>query len=121
VVNFFGAGTQREMCAEECGELIVALNHHKRGRIGDTEVCVEIADVLIMCHQMSLIFGEREVDAQVKIKLEKIKKLMESRTLTVQPKDGISKCPACKYFENNTRYCYDCIHSSKFMSFDTDF
>jgi len=81
VVDFFGAAIQREMCAEECGELIVALNHHKRGRIDNTAVCVEIADVLIMVHQMALIFGEREVDRQVKFKLEKIKKLMESRTL----------------------------------------
>lgn len=45
------------MVSEECAELINALCKYKRGRVTDSDVITEIADVMIMCEQMAYYFG----------------------------------------------------------------
>lgn len=47
----FGVEHQWRMTQEECGELIVAINHNLRGRGSVDAVIEEIADVLIMVEQ----------------------------------------------------------------------
>ncbi|MCK5614873.1 hypothetical protein KAR91_74110 [Candidatus Pacearchaeota archaeon] len=54
-VDLWGEQFQLEMCIEECGELIVAAQHIKRGRCTILEVYEEIADVYVMMKQMQFI------------------------------------------------------------------
>lgn len=54
---------QINMVIEECGELIVAIQHLKRGRVGIEAVIEEITDVGIMLDQMETIFQSHLKDA----------------------------------------------------------
>ncbi len=51
----YGREKQIDMLIEECGELIVSLQHLKRGRVTWTDVASEMADVSIMIEQMNTI------------------------------------------------------------------
>jgi NTP pyrophosphatase (non-canonical NTP hydrolase) len=53
----WGMRDQQDMCQEECGELIVALNHERRHRVLNDKVLKEIVDVLFMCDQMISAYG----------------------------------------------------------------
>ena len=75
-LDTFGTIPQIDQTIEEMAELTVALNHNKRGRARDLEVVTEIADVLIMCLQMMLLFGEREVKAEMDRKLERLENML---------------------------------------------
>jgi NTP pyrophosphatase (non-canonical NTP hydrolase) len=78
-------GTERGLnhTQEECAELIVAINHYRRGRISKEAVAEEIADVYIMCHRMAKIIGEHLVDQKVlekcQVTRDYIKKELESQ------------------------------------------
>lgn len=77
----FGAESQKAMAIEECAELINALSKEKRGRVSDEDVITEIADVMIMCEQLAVIYGRGLVEAEKSRKLERlegrIRKVME--------------------------------------------
>ena len=60
-VDWFGRDNQISQATEEMGELIVALNHIKRGKCTKDDVCSEIADVLITCNQLAEIYGRQNV------------------------------------------------------------
>lgn len=60
-VKVFGREKQVEMAIEEMGELLVAINQHKRGRVSVEAVQEEIADVKIMVEQLAIIYGENGV------------------------------------------------------------
>ena len=75
-LDTFGTIPQIDQTIEEIAELTVALNHNKRGRAKGGEVITEIADVLIMCLQMMLLFGEREVKAEMDRKLERLEDML---------------------------------------------
>lgn len=49
---------QVDVAVEELAELIQALIQHRRGRMGEAQVCEEIADVAIMVDQLISIFGK---------------------------------------------------------------
>ena len=68
----FGRQSQLDLTAEESAELIVALNHEKRGRVGPEAVIEEIADVQIMTEQAALMYGK---DAVAKVKAQKLRRL----------------------------------------------
>lgn len=44
-----------DMVIEECSELIVAIQHYKRNRVGTEEVIEEMTDVRIMLDQLETI------------------------------------------------------------------
>lgn len=54
-VDTFGKEKQINMAVEEMAELMVALNHWRRGRGTKDEVLEEIADSYIMLLQLSII------------------------------------------------------------------
>lgn len=56
-VMAWGIDAQIDMAIEECGELIVALNHYRRGRVNEEAVLSEVADVSILVEQMASLFG----------------------------------------------------------------
>ena len=59
---------------EECAELIVAINHHLRGRDPNLEETTEeIADTLIVLNQILVGLDiDDKVDNQINIKLQKL-------------------------------------------------
>jgi NTP pyrophosphatase (non-canonical NTP hydrolase) len=76
-IDKFGQRSQLDMVDEECGELIVALNHFNRKRVGPEKVAEEIADVILMCAQASRIIGEDLVQKVLDEKVKKFLKLVE--------------------------------------------
>ena len=60
-IKVYGRDKQTEMAIEEMGELLVAINQQKRGRISVEAVQEEIADVKIMVEQLAIIYGENGV------------------------------------------------------------
>lgn len=55
-----GRDEQINQAIEECGELAVAINHFRRGKIKISQLLEEIADVRIMIRQLSFIYGFNE-------------------------------------------------------------
>lgn len=54
----WGDPMQVDIAVEELAELIQALIQHRRGRLGEAQVCEEIADVAIVVDQLISIFGK---------------------------------------------------------------
>lgn len=63
--ELFGEERAYNHTQEECAELIVAINHFRRGRITKEKVAEEIADVFIMCNRLALIIGPHLVDQKI--------------------------------------------------------
>lgn len=72
----WGVEAQYDQAIEECAELIAALKHFKRGRIGEEAVIAELADVWLMVQQLTYMFGEGKVAAAVAEKVQKLKQLL---------------------------------------------
>jgi len=58
----YGKEVQTQMLFEEMSELQNAICKLARGRGTADQVCEEIADVMIMCFQMSQIYGQKNVE-----------------------------------------------------------
>lgn len=72
-IETYGQDPQIWMTIEEMSELGNALAKYRRNRVAEWEICEEIADVLIMCIQMSKIFGEERVKQMFEDKLIRLK------------------------------------------------
>lgn len=71
-LTVFDVAPQRRMAIEEASELIEALVREDRGRANKDDVITELADVLIMCEQLSLVYGEKEVLQEKARKLDRL-------------------------------------------------
>lgn len=71
-IKVYTAKHQMYKCIEECGELTTALLHFQDFRVSCDEVISEVADVMIMCEQMAMIFGRRKVEAERQRKLDRL-------------------------------------------------
>ena len=71
-INVYGAVAQTDMAIEEMGELIVAINHYRRGRVGMNAVKEEIADVMIAMKQLAMIYGESGVEIFIEKKMQRL-------------------------------------------------
>lgn len=71
-IQAWGEEAQIKMAIEECSELIVALLHNFRGKSSPEEVAGEIADVVIMAHQLALMLGPDLVDREIRRKLVRL-------------------------------------------------
>ena len=60
-IEAWGEEAQVGMLYEEMGELMAAIQHHRRGKIGKEEVLGEIVDVQLMLKQMEEIFTDDEL------------------------------------------------------------
>lgn len=78
-IETFGEDSQINMLFEECAELIDALCKYRRGRCTEENVITEIADVLIMAEQMSIIFGEDAVEREKRRKLNRLQQRIERK------------------------------------------
>ncbi|MEZ4599200.1 MAG: antitoxin [Syntrophotaleaceae bacterium] len=74
----WGEEAQYDQAVEECAELIAALKHYKRDKIGPEQVIEELADVALMVGQLSFMFGEDLVQQAVERKLAKLGRLLET-------------------------------------------
>ena len=54
-VDTYGKESQINQAFEEMGELMVAINHWRRGRATKADIFSEIADVIIMCEQLCYV------------------------------------------------------------------
>ena len=70
--NEEGLQAQVDMTMEEVGELLTAINHHKRGRVSSLKVAEEIADVQIMLAVLSKFYGEVNVDDMLDSKVGRV-------------------------------------------------
>lgn len=77
-VREYSQASQIDMAIEECGELIVALMHWKRGRAEATAIETEIADVEIMLEQLRCIFNPVEIGYQVRGKIKRLAARIEA-------------------------------------------
>ena len=55
----------------------------KYGRCARRDVITEIADVKIMCQQMAILMGEKEVQKEIEYKLSRLKGRIEEHDSTV--------------------------------------
>ena len=72
IISKNSVDSQMEMVIEEAAELIVAIKHFMRGRVGAVAVVEELADMEIMLEQMNMIFPMDDIG---KIKQEKLVRL----------------------------------------------
>lgn len=76
----FGEETQINVAIEELAELVVALQHYRRGKCDARDVRMEIADVEIVVDQLKQIFDRDAVTGCTRFKLSRLKsKLFETR------------------------------------------
>lgn len=71
-IQKYGVEAQQRQCIEECSELITAILHHQRRKCDNQAVVTEIADVIIMCEQMKLVYGAQAVDDEIKAKMKRL-------------------------------------------------
>jgi len=71
-VATWGHSAQIDMVIEECSELILALQHFKRGRNTADDVASELADVSIMFEQARVMFGADAVDEARRRKITRL-------------------------------------------------
>ena len=77
IAAHYGLKSQEQIAIEECAELITAITKRNRIKIGETgylagivAVAEEIADVMIMCEQLTVLLGIRAVvEEQIEFKI----------------------------------------------------
>ncbi len=72
----WGEEAQYDQAVEECAELIAALKHFKRDRIGEEDIISELADVTLMIGQLTWMLGPEKVEAAIDRKLAKLQGLL---------------------------------------------
>jgi len=77
-IDKWGNVAQMLMTIEEAAELTQALMHFLRDRTTPTEVAGEVADVIIMAHQMRIVFGRDLVDKKVEEKLKRLRTRLDA-------------------------------------------
>lgn len=77
LVNTYGVCKQLDQIQEELSELITAISHYKRGRVGcSQEIAKEGADVVFMLSQLFYITGWHEMLINLEKSQEKAKKIL---------------------------------------------
>ena len=79
-INHFGPKHQKGKLIEELAELTVEITREQDGRTDKAKIREELADVIIMCEQMRIIFGAADVDAEIARKLERLKNMISGGT-----------------------------------------
>lgn len=82
----YGMQSQEQVAIEECAELIKAITKSNRRKMdakgfiaGITEIAEEIADVLIMCEQLTYLYGigevvKEQIDYKISRQLDRMEK-----------------------------------------------
>ena len=67
-----------DLAIEEMGELIVAINHHRRKRVEEKAVQEEIADVMLALKELQQIFGTGDVIDLYRVKCERFEQRVDN-------------------------------------------
>ena len=70
-INKYGIDHQFDIAIEEMAELTKEIIKRKRGFKNDSQICEEIADVLIMMHQFCVVYGP-EIETYYENKLARL-------------------------------------------------
>lgn len=73
----YGDNVLIDLAIEEMGELIVALNHHRRKRVEASAVQEEIADVMLALKELQQIFGTGDIVDFYRKKCERFEQRVE--------------------------------------------
>lgn len=76
-VETWGIKAQADMAEEECAEFIAASKHYRRDKVPASDVIGELADIRIMCEQLSLFFGRETVEDRVQEKMERLRERLK--------------------------------------------
>jgi NTP pyrophosphatase (non-canonical NTP hydrolase) len=79
-IDHFGVTTQTWKLIEEIGELLTEIAREHTGRGDKTAIREELADTTVMCEQMRIIYGGRDVDAWIENKLERLERRIDGGT-----------------------------------------
>lgn len=86
-LTVFGKVRQQHKAIEECNELAVAVAHWASYKVTDAEVAAEVADVLLMCEQLGLMLGRDVVNTAIKLKLEKLRGILDAQQSPYEEED----------------------------------
>jgi NTP pyrophosphatase (non-canonical NTP hydrolase) len=75
-VDHYGVEHQKRKAIEELGELICELSREQDKRTDREHILEELADVIIMCEQLRLIYGGEETDKWIDRKLKRLRDMM---------------------------------------------
>lgn len=78
-IGTYGKESRTQMLFEEMAELQNALCKLARGRDTIDHVCEEIADVLLVCYQLALIFGTDAIGKWANIKALRLRELLNKQ------------------------------------------
>lgn len=75
----YGRSAQMAKALEEVGELEEALNLYDDldTNFPESAVVTEIADVIIICHQLAILFGIEEVNEEIEYKMSRLNDRIE--------------------------------------------
>lgn len=72
IIFTYGAESQKDMAIEECSELTKAILKERRGKGTEADIIDEIADVLIMCEQLKIMYDcESAVNDRIDFKIKR--------------------------------------------------
>lgn len=75
----WGVKAQVMMVMEETGEMLNAIGKFDRGRVNESEVITELADVWIVMEQMAVFFGWDEFQKEKQRKLERLRERLNKK------------------------------------------
>ena len=81
-INQWGKPLQYGLLSEEVGELLVAVNKYRRGKVPKGAVIEEIADVRIMLEQIAYLLDIKNssINKKTTEKLDKMKEMLNRNT-----------------------------------------
>jgi NTP pyrophosphatase (non-canonical NTP hydrolase) len=71
-IRVWGVDSQEQMLIGEIGELLTLFGRRAQGRVIDSEMVDEIADVTIMITQMAQMYGPEQVEERIAFKLDRL-------------------------------------------------
>lgn len=75
----FGALTELDKALEELTELQHAIYRFKAGKGSEADIVEEIADVLVVCSHLMVLYGCDEVVKQLEFKLNRLEEIVKER------------------------------------------
>ena len=77
-IALWGKTSQMNMLTEECAELIVAINHERRGRTSMNSVIEEIVDVEMMIEEVKTMVDSELYEFWKRLKWKKFKDQLQT-------------------------------------------
>lgn len=76
VAKYYGFTPQLDMMIEECGEMIVVINHYKWQKVSTERLIEEFADIWIVLKQMGVFLDESSIANVIDNKLRRVERVI---------------------------------------------